>query len=93
MKTDKGYQGPVAVCAIAFQPVAGHRASSTLVKFLSQGRDVEVSLAPVAGTQHLAPIRLSVVHMLGNLVVQASEFQAEAKPAPRASLDGKPATE
>jgi hypothetical protein len=63
------------------------------VKFLSQGRDIEVSLAPVAGSQHLAPIRLSVAHMLGNLVVQATEFQAEAKAAPRALLDGKPATE
>ena len=83
VKTDKGYQGPVVVCAIAFQPVAGHRASSTLVKFLSQGRDIEVSLAPVAGTHLLAPIRLSVAHMLGNLVVQAREFQTEAKPAPR----------
>ncbi len=87
VKTDKGYQGPVVVCAIAFQPVAGHRASSTLVKFLSQGRDIEVSLAPIAGTHLLAPIRLSVAHLLGNLVVQATEFQAEAKPAPRASLE------
>jgi hypothetical protein len=93
VKTDKGYHGPVVVCAIAFQPVAGHRASSTLVKFLSQGRDIEVSLAPVAGTQLLAPIRLSVAHMLGNLVVQATEFRAEAKPAPRASLGGSPAAE
>lgn len=76
VKSDKGYQGPVAVCSVSFQPIAGHRASSTLVKYLSQGRDIELWLAPVAGTRVLAPIRLSLANMLGNLVVQAHEFQA-----------------
>jgi Protein of unknown function (DUF3108) len=80
-KTDKGYEGPVAVCSVGFQPIAGHRASSTLVKYLSQGRDIELWLAPVAGTRMLAPIRLSLANMLGNLVVQASEFVA-APPLP-----------
>jgi hypothetical protein len=84
VKTDKGYSGPAAVCALAFQPVAGHRASSSLVKFLSQGRDIELTLAPVAGAQVAAPIRLSVAHMLGNLVVQANEFQVQS--AARADL-------
>jgi hypothetical protein len=84
VKTEKGYSGPVAVCALAFQPVAGHRASSSLVKFLSQGRDIELTLAPVAGAHVVAPIRLSIAHMLGNLVVQANEFQVQ--PAARADL-------
>ena len=80
VKIDKGYQGPVAVCAMSFQPIAGHRASSTLVKYLSQGRDIELWLAPVGGTQLLAPVRLSLANMLGNLVVQATEFQAAPPP-------------
>lgn len=86
VKADKGYQGPVVVCAVTFQPIAGHRASSTLVKFLSQGRDIELWLAPVTGTRLLAPFRVAVVSMLGNLVVQANEFQALAQTASRASL-------
>jgi hypothetical protein len=61
---------------VSFQPIAGHRASSTLVNFLAQGRDIELWLAPVAGTALLAPIRLSLAHMLGNLVVQAHQFQS-----------------
>ena len=58
VKADKGYQGPAIVCAMIFQPIAGHRASSTLVKFLSDGRDIEVWLAPVTGTGFLAPFRI-----------------------------------
>ena len=32
-KTDKGYDGPALVCAVTFQPIAGHRAASPTVKF------------------------------------------------------------
>jgi hypothetical protein len=78
---DKGYRGPAAVCATAFQPIAGHRAGSTLVRFLSHGRDIELSLAPVTGTGFLAPFRVSIASMLGNLVVQAHEFQTLAQTA------------
>ena len=85
VKADKGYQGPAVVCSVTFQPIAGHRASSALVKFLSQGRDIELWLAPVTGVRLLAPFRVSVASMLGNLVVQANEFEALAHTASRAS--------
>ena len=67
VKAESGYAGPAVVCGIAFQPHAGHRASSTLVKYLSEGRDIELWLAPVSGTRVLAPFRASVASMLGNL--------------------------
>jgi hypothetical protein len=76
VKADKGYAGPVAVCAVTFQPIAGHRGTSPLVKFLSEGRDVEMALAPIAGTHVLAPFRVTVVHMLGNIVVRADRFES-----------------
>ena len=76
VKADKGYAGPVVVCAITFQPIAGYRPSSSLVKLLSEGRDIEMALAPIAGTRVLAPFRVTVVHMLGNLVVRADRFEA-----------------
>jgi Protein of unknown function (DUF3108) len=82
VKADKGYQGQAVVCAVTFQPIAGHRASSTLVNFLSNGRDIEVWLAPATGTGFLAPFRVVVASMLGNIVVQANEFQALAQTAP-----------
>jgi hypothetical protein len=76
VKAERGYAGPAVVCAVTFQPVAGHRSSSTMVKFLSQGRDIEMAFVPVAGTRLLAPFRITIVSMLGNLVVQANRFEA-----------------
>jgi hypothetical protein len=78
VKADKGYQGAVVVCSIAFQPIAGHRAGSLLVKYLSQGREIEIWLAPIAGTRVLAPFRLAVENLIGNIVVQASRFETTA---------------
>ena len=61
---EKGYAGPVVVCSVSYEPIAGHRASIPLVKYLSEGREMEMALAPIAGTRLLAPFRLSVVSML-----------------------------
>jgi hypothetical protein len=83
VKADKGYAGPVAVCAVTFQPQAGHRPSSTLVKYLSEGREIELALAPVSGTRLLAPFKLTIVNMLGNLVVQATQFEVLKQTAPK----------
>jgi hypothetical protein len=90
MKADKGYDGPALVCAVTFQPIAGHRPASPTVKFLAGGREIELWLAPVTGTRVLAPIRVSVANMLGNIVVQASEFQATAQSPMRASIRTTP---
>ena len=48
---EKGYAGPVVVCSLRYEPIAGHNASTTLVKYLSEGREMEIALAPVAGTR------------------------------------------
>ena len=80
-KADKGYAGPVAVCAVTFQPIAGHRASSTLVKYLAEGREIEIAFAPVAGARVLTPFRMAVNSMLGNLVIEATRFESVAQPA------------
>jgi Protein of unknown function (DUF3108) len=87
VKADKrNADGPSVVCAVAFEPVAGHRADSKLVRFLAHDRDIELWLAPIAGARVLAPVRLSISNMLGNLVVQATEFQSTATDR-RASID------
>jgi hypothetical protein len=78
----KSYAGPVIVCALQYQPIAGHRVSIPLVKYLSEGREMEIMLAPIAGARMLAPFRLLVVSMLANLVIQADRFEAAAQPPP-----------
>ncbi len=78
VRADKGYAGPVVVCSMTFMPVAGHRSSSTMMKYLSDGREMEIALAPVAGTRMLAPFRVVIVNMLGNLVLEADRFDVQA---------------
>jgi hypothetical protein len=72
---EKGYNGPALVCAARLSPIAGHRASSPLVKYLLDGRDIEVWFVPIAGTQVLAPVRLSVASVIGNMVLRADQFE------------------
>lgn len=78
IKRDGGKQSMVLVCSIKFTPMSGHRSSSQLIKFLSEGRDIEVWLVPVAGTRILAPVRLSVASLVGNMVLQADAFETTA---------------
>jgi hypothetical protein len=75
IKGEGGRQKTALVCAIKFTPMSGHRSSSQLIKFLSEGREIEVWLVPVTGTRILAPIRLSVASLIGNMVLQADQFE------------------
>jgi hypothetical protein len=87
VKAERGYAGPVAVCAVTLKPIAGHRSNSRLTNFLAGGRDIELWLAPVAGTRQLAPFRASVASWMGNLVIQATHFDSAALPARRAAAE------
>jgi len=80
LKAAKGYAGPAVVCAVVFKPIAGHRVGSKLVKYLD-GREIELTLVPIAGTRLLAPFRLSVISMLGDIVVEATAFEVAPAPA------------
>ena len=75
---EKGYAGPVVVCSVSYEPIAGHRAYP-LVKYLSEGREMEMALAPVAGARLLAPFRMLVVSALANLVIEANQFEVTAQ--------------
>jgi hypothetical protein len=78
VKAEKGYAGPVVVCSVRYEPIAGHRPSTPLVKYLSEGGEMEMALAPVGGTRLLMPFRVSVVSALANLVIEANRFEATA---------------
>ncbi|HUI94462.1 MAG TPA: DUF3108 domain-containing protein [Xanthobacteraceae bacterium] len=81
VKADKGYAGAAVVCAVAFTAIAGYRPDSALVKYLAGGRDIELTLAPIAGTRLLAPFRLAIMNMLGDIVIEATAFETTATPA------------
>jgi hypothetical protein len=79
-----GYAGPVVVCAVTLKPIAGYKAGSALVKYLTGGRELELWLAPIAGTRLLGPYRLSVTNLIGDLVITATGYEvtSAAEPLP-----------
>ena len=87
VKADKGYAGPVVVCAVYFSPIAGYIPSRAAIKYLAKLRDMEVWLAPIAGTRVLVPFRAQGPTPIGRVVLEATEFVSTALPT-RASANG-----
>jgi hypothetical protein len=87
VKADKGYAGPVVVCAVYFSPIAGYIPSRTAIKYISNLRDIEVWMAPIAGTRMLVPFRAQGPTPVGRIVLEATEFVSVASPT-RASANG-----
>ncbi len=82
VKAEKGYEGPVVVCSISFTPLAGYIPGRTVIKYLVNQRDMEVWLAPVAGTRVLVPFRVSIPTPLGQAVLEATQFVSSDMPRP-----------
>jgi Protein of unknown function (DUF3108) len=74
VKAGKGYAGPVVVCGAYFSPVAGFVPSRAAIRYLSTQREMEVWLAPIAGTRVLVPYRAQGPTPIGQAVLEASEF-------------------
>jgi Protein of unknown function (DUF3108) len=87
VKADKGYSGQVVVCAIYFLPVAGYIPSRSTIKYIAKQRDMEIWLAPIAGTHVLVPIRAQSPTPLGEAVLKATQFVTSAS-STRASANG-----
>lgn len=73
----EGYNGPVAICQARYVPIAGHRALRPSTKFMAENRDISAWLAPVAGTNVMLPVRISVRTMIGTAVIEASSFKVD----------------
>lgn len=72
-----GYQGPVVVCNVRYVPIAGHRSERKATQFMATNREMTAWLAPIAGTNLVAPVRISVKTMVGTAVIEATRFQAD----------------
>ena len=81
VKAEKGYAGPVLVCSVYFSPVSGYVPSRTAIKYLATQRDLEVWLAPIAGTRVLVPFRVQGPTPIGQAVLVATQFVSVATPA------------
>ncbi|HET7849508.1 MAG TPA: DUF3108 domain-containing protein [Pseudolabrys sp.] len=86
VKAQKGYQGPVVVCAVYFKPIAGFVPSRAAVRYLAKQREMEIWLAPIEGTRVLVPFKAQGPTPIGLAVLQATQFVSAASPK-RASAD------
>jgi hypothetical protein len=80
VKAEKGYQGPVVVCAVYFSPVAGYIPDRPVIKYLAAQRNIEIAFAPIAGTRILVPFRMVIPTPLGTAMLQATQFITQASP-------------
>ena len=47
VKAEKGYRGPVVVCALYFTPIAGYIPDRPVIKYLAAQRNIEIAFAPI----------------------------------------------
>jgi hypothetical protein len=85
VKAEKGYHGKAVVCSVIFSPIAGHVPDRAPIQYLANLREIEATLAPIAGTRVLAPYRVAVPTPIGTGVMQATQFVSTPQP-------GKPST-
>ena len=81
VRSEPGYQGSAVVCAVYFSPIAGYVRDRYAIKYLMQLRDMEMWLAPIAGTRIMVPYRASVPTPIGLGVLQATQFMSMPQPA------------
>jgi len=80
VKSDRGYHGPVVVCAIYFIPIAGYIPDRPVIKYLAGARNIEIAFAPIAGTRILVPYRMVIPTPLGTAMLEATQFLTQATP-------------
>jgi hypothetical protein len=78
VKADKGYAGPVVVCSVTFKPIAGYIGSRATIRYMAKIRDMEIWLAPIAGTRVLVPFRAQGPTPIGEAVMEATQFVTAA---------------
>jgi hypothetical protein len=80
VRADRGYQGPVVVCAVYFTPVAGYIPDRPVIKYLAGARNIEIAFAPIMGTRILVPFRMVIPTPLGTAMLEATQFVTQATP-------------
>jgi Protein of unknown function (DUF3108) len=80
VKAEKGYQGPVVVCAVYFSPISGYIPDRAAIKYLVAQRNMEVWFAPIAGTRVLVPFKMTIPTPLGVGMLEAVQFVTTPMP-------------
>ncbi len=70
----EGYKGNAFVCQLRYIPVAGHRRNEKNIEYMANNKDMEVWLAPMAGSSFYTPIRFDVPTWVGTVIAYPTYF-------------------
>jgi hypothetical protein len=73
------YAGRVIVCGAHYIPIAGHRANFDSVKYMAANDRLEVWFVPAEHMPFMLPYRILIGTKIGDLVIQATHFAADAR--------------
>jgi hypothetical protein len=62
-----GYQGPVVLCTVDYNPVSGHFTSSEITNYLAESNRIIIWYAPLAETGYFIPYRVLLGTNMGDL--------------------------
>ena len=62
-----GYQGPVVLCTVDYQPVSGHFTSSEITNYLADSDRIVIWYAPLGETGYFIPYRVLLGTNMGDL--------------------------
>jgi Protein of unknown function (DUF3108) len=68
-------QGNGVRCAVRYEPVAGHRATSSSVRFMSEGERATIVFGTLAGTNLYAPVKAAIKTKNGTVTIRATKFE------------------
>jgi hypothetical protein len=63
-----------------YEPIAGHDPRRYTIQFVRRPKDIEAWFAPIAGTDVLAPFRISVPTWIGNACLKRTDWGGYANP-------------
>lgn len=70
-----GYQGPVVLCTVDYNPVSGHFTSSDITNYLAESKRIIIWYAPLAQTGYFIPYRVLLGTNMGDLSMVLTRLQ------------------
>lgn len=70
-----GYQGPVILCNMDYQPISGHFTTSEMTNYLADSKRILIWYAPLGETGYFIPYRVLLTTAMGDLSMVLTGMQ------------------
>lgn len=72
-----GYEGPVIVCRVRYQPISGYKPNKEDIKAMAANKDIELWLMPLPNSRNYAPYRIVLPLPYGEAGADLANFRIE----------------